>query len=44
MEILEETIGNNKPSVPINELVKYKFIKDKMEGNNKDKVNRIGFK
>jgi transitional endoplasmic reticulum ATPase len=47
MAILTEVIKNNKPSVPLQELKKYEFIKAKMDGENIEQKNerpRIGFK
>ncbi|HRO75702.1 MAG TPA: hypothetical protein PLP27_06115 [Crocinitomicaceae bacterium] len=47
MQILEETIKNTKPSVPLQELKKYELVKAKMDGEiieNKNEKTRIGFK
>lgn len=46
MEIILETIKNNKPSISLQELNSYLAIKTKMEGesNNEIKTNQIGFK
>jgi len=50
MKILEETIRNTKPSIPLQELKKYEVIKAKMDGESieqkeqKNERPRIGFK
>lgn len=48
-QILTDVIKNNKPSVPISEIRKYEAIKDKLEGNEKNKPDdnerpSIGYK
>ena len=47
MDILENTIKSNKPSVSLNELKKYELVKAKMESDGSEKPverKRIGFK